>query len=68
MPSMSDSAAAAASSSSPPAAAGRRLVLVPAAGSRGDAQLRRFRLARLRLEAPPATPAERLGPLRRGSD
>ena len=46
-------------SSSP--AASRRLVLVPAAprADRGDAALRRFRLARLRLEGRDAAHAER---------
>jgi hypothetical protein len=54
----------------PPAAAARRLALVPAAprDGRTDAAVRRFRLARLRLEGRPAPRDRRSGAARRIDD
>ena len=52
-------------SSDPPAA--RRLVLVPASG-RGDELVRRYRLARLRLEDREVARAERFAHLKRTHD
>jgi hypothetical protein len=45
----------------------RRLALVPAAG-RSDAAVRRFRLARLRLEDREVARSERFAHLKRGHD
>jgi hypothetical protein len=52
------------------AAATRRLVLVPASTrtERGDAAVRRYRLARLRLEGREVARAERFGHLKRTYD
>jgi hypothetical protein len=52
------------------AAATRRLVLVPAAprADRGDAAVRRFRLARLRLEGREVAHAERFDHVKRTYD
>jgi len=51
----------------PAAAAARRLVLVPATprDDRSDAAVRRYRLARLRLEGRSAAPSERFERSRR---
>ena len=56
--------------SSTAAAATRRLVLVPASppAERGAAAVRRYRLARLRLEGREVTRAERFGHLKRTYD
>jgi hypothetical protein len=43
----------------------RRLVLVPATPRRDDTELRRFRLARLRLEDPQTARSERFTPGKR---
>ncbi len=53
-----------------PAAAPRRLVLVPASprAERGDAAVRRYRLARLRLEGREVARAERFDHLKRSYD
>ena len=51
----------------PPARAARRLVLVPASG-RGDELVRRYRLARLRIEARETTGDQRFDPLKRTYD
>jgi hypothetical protein len=51
----------------PPAPVARRLVLVPAAG-RGDELVRRYRLARLRLEPRQTTGDERFAHLKRSHD
>jgi hypothetical protein len=52
------------------AAPTRRLVLVPAAprAGRSDASVRRYRLARLRLEGRDVAPAERFEHCRRSYD
>jgi len=52
------------------AAATRRLVLVPAGprAERGDDMVRRFRLARLRLEGRPVAPEQRFAHVRRSYD
>jgi hypothetical protein len=54
----------------PPDAAVRRLVLVPVASrdDRSDAAVRRFRLARLRLEGRPEPGTRRFEPIRRSFD
>jgi hypothetical protein len=56
--------------SSTAAAATRRLVLVPASSraDRGDAAVRRYRLARLRLEGREVARAERFAHLKRAYD
>ena len=51
----------------PPTRPVRRLVLVPA-GGRSDAAVRRFRLARLRLEDREVARAERFAHLKRPHD
>jgi hypothetical protein len=51
----------------PPPPSARRLVLVPAAG-RGDELVRRYRLARLRLEPREVRGDERFAHLRRSYD
>jgi len=51
----------------PPAPAARRLVLVPASG-RGDELVRRYRLARLRLEPRETTGEQRFGHLKHRHD
>jgi hypothetical protein len=51
----------------PPAPAARRLVLVPASG-RGDELVRRYRLARLRLEPRETTGDQRFAHLKRTYD
>ena len=51
----------------PPARAARRLVLVPASG-RGDELVRRYRLARLRLEPRETTGDQRFDHLKRTYD
>ena len=51
----------------PPAPAARRLVLVPASG-RGGGPVRRYRLARLRLESREARGAQRFEHLKRTYD
>jgi hypothetical protein len=51
----------------PPAPAARRLVLVPASG-RGDELVRRYRLARLRLEPRETTGDQRFAHLKRSYD
>jgi hypothetical protein len=51
----------------PPAPAARRLVLVPAEG-RGDELVRRYRLARLRLEGREMRGEERFAHLRQRHD
>ena len=51
----------------PPAPAARRLVLVPASG-RGDELVRRYRLARLRLEPRETTGDQRFAHLERTYD
>ena len=55
---------------SPATAPVRRLVLVPAdpRAGRGDAAVRRYRLARLRLEGRDVPPAERFAHCRRAYD
>jgi hypothetical protein len=55
---------------SPATAPVRRLVLVPAAprAGRSDAAVRRYRLARLRLEGREVPPAERFAHCRRSYD
>lgn len=52
------------------AAPTQRLILVPstARADRGDATVRRFRLARLRLEGREVARAERFAPVRRSYD
>jgi hypothetical protein len=56
--------------SSTAAAAGRRLILVPSAprSGRGDGTVRRYRLARLRLEGRPADREERFEHVKRSYD
>ncbi|HYI18027.1 MAG TPA: hypothetical protein VD836_04930 [Solirubrobacteraceae bacterium] len=49
------------------AAATRRLILVPSA-PRGDEMVRRYRLARLRLEGRPAGKEERFAHVKRSYD
>ena len=51
----------------PPAPTARRLVLVPASG-RGDDLVRRYRLARLRLEPRETSGDERFAHLKRSYD
>jgi hypothetical protein len=51
----------------PPAPVARRLVLVPA-GGRGDELVRRYRLARLRLEGRDARGEERFAHLKQRHD
>jgi hypothetical protein len=46
----------------------RRLTLVPTTNGRGDAAVRRYRLARLRLEDREVTRAERFAHLKRAHD
>jgi hypothetical protein len=55
---------------SPSAAPTRRLVLVPAdpRAERGDAAVRRYRLARLRLEDRDVRPADRFAHCKRSYD
>ena len=52
------------------AAATRRLVLVPSGprADRGDEMVRRYRLARLRLEGRPVAPEQRFAQLKRTYD
>jgi hypothetical protein len=52
------------------AAATRRLILVPASprADRGDATVRRYRIARLRLEGREVSHAERFDHVKRGHD
>ena len=52
------------------AAATRRLVLVPTGqrADRGDDSVRRFRLARLRLEGRPVAPEQRFAHVKRSYD
>jgi hypothetical protein len=56
--------------SSSPAGATRRLILVPSgpSSSRGDEMVRRYRLARLRLEGRPVGKEERFEHVRRSYD
>jgi hypothetical protein len=56
-----------ASNAPPPGPVARRLVLVPASG-RGDELVRRYRLARLRLEPREVRGDERFAHLRRAHD
>jgi hypothetical protein len=51
-----------------PSAPTRRLVLVPAEPRRSDAKLRRYRLARLRLEGREVPRGERFEPRARSCD
>jgi len=54
-----------------PSAATRRLILLPAAPSRsgrGDAMVRRYRIARLRLEGRDVSRAERFEHVKRSYD